>query len=438
MRTLLLCVALVACSSSREVPSAVLGSVACDPGRGGASLVSGFTRFVVDEAASGPSYTSVGDVDGDGRVDLVVSSFGPIVHDGANITLSRGHVDAYLQGDGLGCWKKVTLVGDDANLHFPNRTSLADLDGDGDLDLLVPSGFFVCTFDKAVRNCGGLAWFENAGGSWKRHDVVPPGDARFYHRALDVDFDGDGVKDLVTVAESSSGANARWFKGNSSPDRFDPTPHEIGDGGGSFPSVVDVDGDGDLDLLSAEYFVEGGSFAWFERTTGMVFERHVVSSASETGKGFQLELVPNLFGDGKLRAVGANHTNVTTDATAPESAVWVFDPTVNPRANWPKTRASTGIVSRPSEGTQVQGAPGVFGVGDIDGDGDLDLAVAGDGDPHTYWMEQKSGAFSMHVIEERLGQAASAQVVDLDRDGRPELVFTGYEDGKVFVYARAN
>jgi hypothetical protein len=102
------------------------------------------------------------------------------------------------------------------------------------------------------------------------------------------------------------------------------------------------------------------------------------------------------------------------------------------------TRVSRGIVSRPSVGQAVQGAPGVFGWGDVDGDGDVDVALAGDGDARTFWMEQTSrGAFAMHVIEESLGQAAGARVVDVDGDGRSELVFTGYEDDAVYVYARA-
>ena len=79
----------------------------------------------------------------------------------------------------------------------------------------------------------------------------------------------------------------------------------------------------------------------------------------------------------------------------------------------------------------------MFGHGDIDGDGDIDLAVAGDGDVRTYWLEQTApGAFVQHTIEESLGQASGALVVDLDGDGRSELVFTGYEDNVVNVYTR--
>jgi hypothetical protein len=52
-------------------------------------------------------------------------------------------------------------------------------------------------------------------------------------------------------------------------------------------------------------------------------------------------------------------------------------------------------------------------------------------------MEQTApGTFRMHVLEESLGQASGALVTDVSGDGKNELVFTGYEDGAVFVYAR--
>lgn len=410
------------------------------------SEVAGFTRYTLDGDAFGPAYVAAGDVNGDGRPDMLVSKFGTFTIDPntAMVTLSPGVISLFAQGSSVNCWTRTDIVTASDKIYFPNQPTLADVDKDGDLDVIVATGFFVCAFDPAVGNCGALLWLENTGGgAFKRHDVVPVDDD-FYHLGVLTDFDGDGIEDLVTVAETGSSAGARWFKGDASADRFSKTPLDMPKGLGSLPSVLDIDNDGDLDVASAEYFYPGASFAWLERTgepsaaaPAGTFERHVIND--DSGRSILLRFVPNLYGDGVLRAVGTNHTNTNKMPPDVESAVFVFDIPADPKVPWPKKQISTGIVSRPSMGYGVQAAPGVFGAGDVDNDGDIDLVVSGDGDQRTFWLEQTAkGAFTTHVIEEALGQAGGALVLDLDGDKKSELIFTGYEDNVVYIYTRAN
>ena len=91
----------------------------------------------------------------------------------------------------------------------------------------------------------------------------PDSSALFYHHGLLADIDADGFLDLVTVGERRTlgvdrqvidDAQAQWFRGEPSATRFETTPRPIGPGMGSLAELVDVDGDGDTDILSAEYF----------------------------------------------------------------------------------------------------------------------------------------------------------------------------------------
>ena len=147
----------------------------------------------------------------------------------------------------------------DDGLYFPNDLTAEDLDLDGDVDLIVPAGFFVCEFAPRIGPCGALIWLEQSDEGWQQHDIVPNGDARFYHRGI----------------------------------------------------PVDVDGDGDLDVGSAEYFFPGASYVWFENTadgaTGAgPFTRHVMTD--ELGRAIRLEVVPTCW----VTAVTAGSARTTS------------------------------------------------------------------------------------------------------------------------------
>jgi hypothetical protein len=419
--------------------------VICDPNP---TSVSQWTRHMVGLPVAGPAFVSVADMNDDGLEDLVVSAFGTVEsHEDSTITVGNGSVSIFLQGETLGCWEKRPVLSAEDGAAFPNHTTVEDVDGDGDLDIFVPFGFFACQFDPERKSvCGALAWFENRGADWERHDILSGESSLFYHGVEFVDFDGDGVKDVVTTGETSSSAITQWFKGDPSlPSRFESEPREIGEGLGALPSVADIDGDGDLDVASAEYFEmqEDGtreSFAWFERVAhpsdsepAGQWQRHTIDA--ESGPSIHFLPVDDLYGDGVRRWLGSNHTNTTDGRPDPESAVFAYEVPEDPTQPWVRTKISTGIVSRPIDGLAFQAAPGLVGHGDIDGDGDIDVAVAGDGDARTYWLEQTApGEFSTHVIEEVLGQASGALVADLNGDGKNELVFSGFEDDVVYVY----
>ena len=217
----------------------------------------------MDTAVSGASFTSVGEVFA-GEQDIVTSGYGAL--DGAGRPVGGGTLQVYRPGANLADWTKVTVFGPEAGIIFPNATTIADVDGDGDSDIIVPSGYFFGTDPASPPTPHAQRRHHLVGEPGRRrrsrsHDVIT-GQAGSYHGVQFVDLDGDGIKDIVSVGEEAQGrrppvrrrpSQTQFFKGNGrrhvrGPGRRSPNV------GGSQPVVDDVDGDGDLDIISSQYF----------------------------------------------------------------------------------------------------------------------------------------------------------------------------------------
>ena len=190
-------------------------------------------HIFADRDAPGLShYLGVGDVNGDGRADLASAAKIP----------EGGNWFAWWEQpkSGVGPWKRHVLA---TGQEGATNIIMAEVNGDGKMDFI------------ATRGHGkGVLWFEAP--DFKLHEINP--DLVGPHSLAVGDIDGDGDIDAATCAKDSY--IAAWFE-NDGKGKF--TTHHIYEDQAAYDiRLVDMDGDEDLDLLIAGQ--NSKNVVWYE------------------------------------------------------------------------------------------------------------------------------------------------------------------------------
>lgn len=179
-----------------------------------------------------------GDLDGDQDVDLVLCQYW-FRNDGNGAAWSRHDLP----------FGRYGTYGDGSPYGYSSRSWVADIDGDGDNDIVESD----C--DMALST---IAWLENTAGdgsAWTSH-LLPqsaPGDRGSFHSLAVFDFNGDGRLDIVTADQEDllpSGAVPRVFLWeDTGGDWVEHVLADISLGLHDF-CIGDVEADGDVDIVA--------------------------------------------------------------------------------------------------------------------------------------------------------------------------------------------
>lgn len=226
------------------------------------------------------------DVDGDGALDVLA------------VSPQDDSISLYKNLDGQGNFGSGQVI--ITHLGTPWSVSAADFDGDGDMDLSVASWTGIRT-----------AWFENLDGQGTYgdpHIIALAEESSAGYAAIGADVNGNGYMDLIT--DSTLYGKLVWYEnldglGNFSTEKV--INEAIFQNERRFITLVDMDNDGDIDIL---FISHRGELAWIENLDGQgtFGPRQFIAQVPSLGGD---AVAADYDGDGDIDIVAATYHNVS-------------------------------------------------------------------------------------------------------------------------------
>ena len=410
----------------------------------------GFIQAVGSPFAAGtrPASVVVGDLNGDGMLDLAAANAGS---NNVTVLLGKGCPTA-------GCFALSLTQPSGSPVavgNLPDSVAVGDVNGDGKLDIAAAIGN---ASNVAVLLGNGAGGFSQAAGSPVAVGLAPAS-------VVVGDVNGDGKLDLAVANYLSNNVTILLGNGSGGFSQAAGSPVGVGTGPVSV-AFGDVDGDGKLDLAVAKYddnnvtILLGNGSGGFSQAAGSPVAVGMNPHSAEFG---------DLYGDGKLDLAAANggSNSVTillgngsggfSQAAGSPIAVGSEPVSVAVKdangdgnldlavANYNGSNVTILLGNGSGGFSQAAGSPVAAGTeprsvefGDLNGDGKLDLAVANlASDNVTILIGNGSGGFSQPagspVFMGTLSQPSAVAFGDMNADGRLDLAVANYNAGNVAI-----
>ncbi len=273
----------------------------------------------------------------------------------------------------------------------------ADIDDDGDIDIVAAS-----------VNDDKIAWYVNNGlGNFSSQQVITTS-TDGAHDVFVADLDNDGDMDVLSASYLDN--KIAWYANNGSGYFGNQQTITTGANGAWSVYAVDIDNDGDIDVLSASY--GDGKIAWYENDGNGNFGSQQVITTGNSGA--YCVYAADINNDGNM--------DVLASFSGTNKVVWY--------ENDGNCNFTQHIITADADGVNHVYAA------DLDNDGDMDvLSALYSGNKICWYENDGDGNFgNQKIISSYVGGALSVYATDLDGDGKKDVLSASYDDDKIAWY----